>query len=58
MLGRGARLDQQTPGHGLGLAIVRDMVATYQGSLALEQAPEGGLLVRISLPRQRRRGLD
>lgn len=58
VLGRGARLDQQTPGHGLGLAIVRDMVATYQGSLALEQAPEGGLLVRISLPRQRRRGLD
>tara|TARA_Y100001934_G_scaffold145308_1_gene174521 strand:+ start:561 stop:1886 length:1326 start_codon:yes stop_codon:yes gene_type:complete len=56
VLGRGARLDQQAPGHGLGLAIVRDMVATYQGTLALEQAPEGGLLVRISLPLQRRRG--
>ena len=54
VLSRGLRLDQQTPGHGLGLAIVRDLVAAYGGTLSLEQAPEGGLLVSISLPRERR----
>ncbi|HCP03882.1 MAG TPA: ATP-binding protein, partial [Pseudomonas sp.] len=54
VLSRGLRLDQQTPGHGLGLAIVRDLVAAYGGTLSLEQAPEGGLLVSIRLPRERR----
>lgn len=54
VLSRGLRLDQQAPGHGLGLAIVGDLVAAYGGKLALQQAPEGGLLVRISLPRERR----
>lgn len=53
VLGRGTRLDQQAPGYGLGLAIVRDLVAAYQGTLGLEQAPEGGLLVVLSLPRER-----
>ncbi|WP_341706014.1 sensor histidine kinase [Halopseudomonas sp.] len=54
VLGRGTRLDQQAPGHGLGLAIVGDLVAAYGGKLALQQAPEGGLLVLVSLPRERR----
>lgn len=54
VLARGTRLDQQAPGHGLGLAIVGDLVAAYDGKLALQQAPEGGLLVTVSLPRERR----
>ena len=32
VLERGARADEQTPGHGLGLAMVRDMVELYGGS--------------------------
>lgn len=47
---RGMRLDQSAPGQGLGLAIASDRAAAYGGSLALETAPEGGLLARLDLP--------
>lgn len=47
---RGARLDERVPGSGLGLAIVRDIALLYGGSLALEDAPEGGLRAVLTLP--------
>lgn len=51
LLRRGGRLDEQEPGHGLGLAIVRDLVDAYHGTLDLgKSASLGGLSVRISLP--------
>ena len=51
LLRRGGRLDEQEPGHGLGLAIVRDLVDAYRGTLALgRSASLGGLAVSISLP--------
>ena len=46
---RGWRLDQQMPGHGLGLAIVRDLAARYQGSIQFEASELGGLSVRLQL---------
>jgi signal transduction histidine kinase len=48
---RGARLDESAPGSGLGLSIVEELVRAYDGSIALDQSPRGGLLVRIELPR-------
>jgi len=39
------------PGSGLGLAIVASAVADERGTVTLGDAPEGGLLVRVSLPR-------
>lgn len=39
------------PGSGLGLAIVASAVAEERGTITLGDAPEGGLLVRVSLPR-------
>ena len=39
------------PGSGLGLAIVASAVAEERGTVTLGDAPEGGLLVRVSLPR-------
>jgi two-component system sensor histidine kinase MprB len=39
------------PGSGLGLAIVAAAVAEEGGAVSLADAPEGGLLVRVSLPR-------
>jgi len=51
LLTRGKRLDEGAPGHGLGLAIVHDIVGFYQGDLALDQDPTlGGLRIRIDLP--------
>ena len=43
------RLDRARPGHGLGLASVRAVVALHGGQLAFEDA-QPSLLVRISLP--------
>ncbi|MBC3951006.1 sensor histidine kinase [Pseudomonas folii] len=47
---RGARLDEQITGHGLGLSIVRDIVQVWGGHLQLEASQSGGLRVRIDLP--------
>ncbi len=47
---RGLRLDETTPGSGLGVSIVADLVASYRGTLELEASPKGGLGVRMRLP--------
>ncbi|WP_297529146.1 ATP-binding protein [Thiohalobacter sp.] len=47
---RGVRGDEQVPGHGVGLAIVADIVAAYEGELSLGDAPGGGAEVRVRLP--------
>jgi two-component system, OmpR family, sensor histidine kinase MprB len=38
------------PGSGLGLAIVREVVEAQGGSVAAEEAPGGGALLRLRLP--------
>ncbi|GAB3486466.1 sensor histidine kinase [Azotobacter salinestris] len=52
-LNRGIRLDEQVAGHGLGLAIVRDILEAWRGRLALQDSPLGGLRVAIELPARR-----
>ncbi len=47
---RGARLDEQITGHGLGLGIVRDIIHAWGGELRLLESPLGGLQVRVDLP--------
>ncbi|KAA8981961.1 sensor histidine kinase [Halospina sp. K52047b] len=47
---RGQRLDEQAPGHGLGLAIVQDVIRRYGGWMAFDVSEAGGLLVRVELP--------
>ncbi len=47
----GMRADEQQPGHGLGLAIVGDIVAQYRGSIGYARSPTlGGLRVEGRLP--------
>lgn len=50
MLRRGRRLDESTPGSGLGLSIVVDLAKLYTGSLTLEEAESGGLRAILILP--------
>jgi signal transduction histidine kinase len=47
---RGRRLDETKPGSGLGLSIVTDLVALYQGRFTLDRSPAGGLRAVIELP--------
>lgn len=44
---RGVRADQLTPGHGVGLAIVKDIVAVYKGTIDFSPSGKGGLKVTI-----------
>lgn len=50
VLQRGARADEHTPGHGLGLAMVRDMAEMYGGSLEIGESAFGGARVELRLP--------
>jgi signal transduction histidine kinase len=48
---RGGRLDESTPGHGLGLAIVDDILRMHGGSLALGRSQRlGGFSATAELP--------
>lgn len=47
---RGVRMDEQRPGSGLGLDIVRDLAGTYGGEVSAGQSPLGGLRVTLILP--------
>ncbi|WP_188261890.1 ATP-binding protein [Azospirillum tabaci] len=50
VLAPGVRLDESTPGSGLGLAVVRDVARLYGGDLRLGDSPLGGLRVELVLP--------
>ncbi|MCF6292015.1 MAG: ATP-binding protein [Robiginitomaculum sp.] len=54
---RGERLDEATPGSGLGLSIVNDLVGAYGGKLKLEKSPLGGLRVKLDIPAASRKSV-
>ena len=51
MVQRGARLDENAPGSGLGLSIIDELARAYRGSLTLGDTPLGGLKVSVELPK-------
>jgi signal transduction histidine kinase len=51
LIQRGLRLDESIQGHGLGLAIVFDIVNSYHGDLHISRSQElGGFLAEIRFP--------
>lgn len=57
VLRRGVRLDEKTPGSGLGLDIVKELVDVYGGSLHLKRSVLGGVLAELRLPAAKVGGL-
>jgi two-component system, OmpR family, sensor histidine kinase PhoQ len=50
VLQRGVRADEKVPGHGLGLAMVRDTVDLYGGRLMIDASALGGARFTLRLP--------
>jgi two-component system sensor histidine kinase PhoQ len=48
LLERGMRLDESAPGHGIGLAVVRDIAATYGGDVRIAKSELGGTEVTVT----------
>ena len=47
---RGARADASVPGHGIGLAVVREIVEAYDGGIEIGKSTLGGALIELNLP--------
>ena len=50
VLASGKRLDEGTPGHGLGLSIATKLATLHGGTLSLARSEMGGLAVSLDLP--------
>ena len=50
LLQRGTRGDERVEGHGLGLAIVTELVAAYGGSIDIGHSDLGGARIDVRLP--------
>ena len=49
VLQRGVRADERVAGQGIGLAVVSELVASYQGQLQLSKSALGGLSLQLTL---------
>ena len=47
LLQRGMRLDESAPGHGIGLAVVRDIAANYGGEISIASSDWGGARITV-----------
>ncbi len=51
LLERGMRLDEATPGHGIGLAVVKEIARSYGGRLKIKKSEDlGGAEFMVSIP--------
>ena len=49
LLKRGMRLDEATPGHGIGLAVVKDIAASYGGGVSIARSDMGGAEITVTV---------
>lgn len=50
LLQRGVRGDERVEGHGLGLAIVMELLAAYGGNIELASGEWGGAVITVEIP--------
>ena len=50
ILNRGQRLDTYSEGQGIGLAVVMDLLESYNGQLKIQTSPHGGARFNLILP--------
>jgi len=50
LLQRGTRLDESTPGHGIGLAVVKEIAESYGGQLEIGRSELGGAKFCVRIP--------
>lgn len=50
LLQRGMRLDESAPGHGIGLAVVKDIAASHGGELHIRRSRLGGAEIEVTIP--------
>lgn len=46
---RGMRLDESAPGHGIGLAVVKDIAANYGGDISIGTSEWGGAEISVTI---------
>ncbi len=49
LMQRGTRLDETAPGHGIGLAVVKDIAASYGGDVRIAKSVLGGARITVSI---------
>ena len=49
LLQRGMRLDESAPGHGIGLAVVKDIAASYGGEVSIATSALGGAEISVTI---------
>ena len=49
LLLRGMRLDEKAPGHGIGLAVVKELANSYGGSVQIADSPLGGARIEVTV---------
>ncbi len=50
LLERGMRLDENAPGHGIGLAVVREIATSYGGTVDIGRSDQGGARITVTIP--------
>lgn len=50
LMKRGVRFDESAPGHGIGLAVVKEIVESYGGDIAIGRSALGGAEIRVTIP--------
>ena len=49
LMQRGTRLDESAPGHGIGLAVVKDIAASYGGEVTIAKSAFGGAAITVTI---------